>query len=126
MNNPRRHLAGGRLRLTPGQWGELSRRMRGEDMGGWIMSSHYRHLGGSYAPCVALTTKPDDASTLIIFLTHIIEVTAEPELNHRSEDLEDLRYLADQVQTFKPLGFVYPTYYLPCITVEKGVIDDSE
>ena len=117
MNNPRRHLAGGKLRLTRAQWGQLSERMHGENLGGWILSAGYRHHGGTYDPCVAITVNPDDVSTLTILLTHLIEVTADPQ--DRTVDMEDLRYLADQVQVFKPGAAVYPTYYLPCVTVEK-------
>lgn len=123
MKQPRRHLANGTLRLSRAHWERLSERMYGEDLGGWIMSSHYQHHGGKYAPCAAITTDPGDVATLTIWLSHIIEITADPA--DSSADLEDLRYLADQVQTFKPKGFVYPTYYLPCVTVEKGVTDDS-
>lgn len=117
-----RITSGATLRLTPGEWGQLSERMRGEDTGGWIMSSQWQRHGSQDPPCVAITTDPNDVSTLIIFLAHLIEVTADP--LDASGDLEDLRYLADQVQTFKPRDFVYPTYYLPCVTVEKGVTDD--
>ena len=124
MKQPRRHLAGGRLRLTQEQWDDLSERMRGEDLGGWIMSSDWQRHGSTVPPCVAITVDPDDVSTLILFLTHIIEITANPQ--DSSADLEDLRYLADQVQTFKPPGFVYPTYHLTCVRVEKGVTDASE
>lgn len=111
--------SGATLRLTHEEWAQLSERMRGEDLGGWIMSSQWQRHGSQEPPCVAITVDPNDVSTLVIFLTHLIEITADP--NDSSADLEDLRYLADQVQTFKPKGFVYPTYYLPCVTAEKGV-----
>lgn len=118
-----RHMAGATLRLTCEQWERLSERMHGENTGGWIMSSQYQHLGAKYTPCVAITTDPGDVVTLIIWLSHIIEITADP--LDSSADLEDLRYLADQVQRFKAEEFRYPTYYLPCVTVEKGVTDGS-
>lgn len=119
-----RHMAGGTLRMTRVQWELLSERMHGEDNGGWIMSSHYKHLGGTYKPCVAITLGPGDVGTLSIWLAHIVEVTADP--LDSSTDLEDLRYLADQVWVHRPHDFTYPTYYLPCVTVEKGVTDDAE
>lgn len=119
-----RHMTSATLRLNRAQWEDLSERMHGENLGGWIMSSQYQHHGGKYTPCVAITTDPGDVATLTIWLTHIVEITADP--LDSSGDLEDLRYLADQVQTFKPPEFVYPTYYLPCVTAEKGVTDDSE
>ena len=121
MKNPRRHLAGGTLRLTASQWESLSVRMHEEGKSNWIMSSTYQHLGAGYDPCIAITVDPDDHSTLIVWLSHIIDITAEPQSN--SQDMDDLRYLADQVRMFKPAGFRYPTYYLPIVTVEKGVTE---
>jgi hypothetical protein len=111
---------GGKLRLTRQQWADLSLRMHGENLGGWIMSAGWQRHGSDVEPCVAITIDPNDVSTVTIFLTHIIEVTHEPEISV-GETLEDLRYLADQVQTFKPGGFVYPTYYLPCVTTDGDV-----
>ncbi len=115
-----RRRGGPELRLTREEWGRLSERMRGEDVGGWIMSSQWQRHGSQDPPCVAITTDPHDGRILTIFLAHIIEVTHEPYISV-GETLEDLRYLADQTRTFLPGGFVYPTYYLPCVTAEGGI-----
>lgn len=104
------------MTLTGEQWDQLTARMRGEDTGNWILSSNWRGLRTEveHTGCVAITLDPGDVSTLIIFLTHLIQVTVEP----FSDDWEDLRYLADQIKVFKfSESAVHPTYYLPCVQV---------
>lgn len=107
-----------RMKLTREQWTRLGDRMQ-QSGHSWILSSHWKGLGTEVerTGCIAITADPDDFSVLTIFLSHLIQVTIEP----FSDDWEDLRYLASQVKVFRFTESTrHPTYYLPCVTVEKG------
>lgn len=107
--------AGERMVLSRDQWAKLSGLMHGEDDGGaWIMQQGYT------APdvprgCVAIST--GDEATLIIFLTHLLQVTSDPEQDSVYVVLEDLRYLADKIEI--NAGRHIKTYYLPIVSVER-------
>lgn len=106
--------AGGRMVLSQDQWADLTQRMHGEDNGAWILQARHTCRDAPAGGCVAIST--DDEASLVIFMAHLIQVTTTWQ-DSVSTALEDLRYLADQIEV--NVGHSSKTYCLPIVTVAR-------
>lgn len=105
------------LRLE--QWYALVNAMHGEDDGRWILLRHWNHNGDEDQRCIAISTR--DASTLIIFLSWLVQILGDPHSLIPNARLNDLRRLAGLVKTHKETTSDRSTiYYLPTVMVEGG------